>query len=210
MFSEKAPYIVTLVVAGLAWTLTHIVDRLLATPMLTYHFQELTDGAKKSVYVTLENIGRDKVYRDVRITLTAAQGDSLSNPVIIPVEPASEGDEPGERAGRTFDFKSPEIQPGGKFEISTSYSAANRPTLRIAMQSGSIYALQPSVETYLVKHEMGILAVLMFAWLIALAGVGIWRFRTPGGGDGNEDPYRGGIIRVELVRSSGAAGKRHS
>ncbi len=77
MFSEKAPYILTLIVAGMAWTLSHIVDPLLATPMLTYSIQVLNDGGKKSIYLTLKNITRDKTFRDVRVIVTAAPGDTL-------------------------------------------------------------------------------------------------------------------------------------
>jgi hypothetical protein len=180
MFSEKAPYIVTLIIAGLAWTITHIVDRLLATPMLTYQIQELAENGKRSVYITLNNIERDRAFRDVRLTLTAAPGDSLSNPVIIPVEPASEGDQPGMQAGRTFDFKFPEIQPGGRFEISASYKGPTRPSLRISLANGSIYAVQPSTETFLVEHEIEVLTGLVVVWLITLVGVSIFHNRTAG------------------------------
>jgi hypothetical protein len=117
MFSDKAPYILTIVVAGLAWTLTHIVDRLLATPLLSYQIQQLDRDGKKSFYLTLKNITREKTFRALRVIITAAPDSVLTDPAIIPVQPASEGDQPFALNERTFDFTFPEIEPGWQFEI---------------------------------------------------------------------------------------------
>ncbi len=178
MFSEKAPFIVTLVIAGMAWTLSHIVDPLLATPMLLYRIQVVNDGGKKSIYVTLKNITRDKTFRDVRVVITAALGDTLANHNVIAVQPAWEGDQPGVREGRTFDFTFPEIQPNGQFEMTASYRTATRPSLRISDPSGTVDAITPCVETFLVEHEMALFSGLLIFWIILLAGIYWFRPRT--------------------------------
>jgi hypothetical protein len=56
IWADKAPYIVTLIAAAVAWTLTHIVDRLLATPLVTYRQEVVENQGKKSLYLTLKNI----------------------------------------------------------------------------------------------------------------------------------------------------------
>jgi len=134
MFAEKAPYIVTLIVAGLAWTITHVVDRLLATPLLTYHSQITESSGKKSLYLTLKNIARDKTFRNVRLILTAASGDLLTDAAVIPIQPAWEGEEPGTLAGRTFDYKFSEMQPGSQFEVSVTFGGSDPPTLRMSTE----------------------------------------------------------------------------
>jgi len=178
MLSEKAPYIVTLVVAGMAWTLSHIVDPLLATPMLMYSIQVLNDGGKKSIYLTLKNITRDKTFHDVRVIITAAPGDTLANRAVIPVQPAWEGDQPGVREGRTFDFTFPEIQPNGQFEMTASYRTETRPSLRISEPKGTVDPITPSVETFLVEHEIALFGGLLAFWIIVLAGIYCFRPRT--------------------------------
>jgi hypothetical protein len=154
MFSEKAPFIVTLIIAGMAWTLSHIIDQLLATPMLLYSTQVINTGGKKSVYLTLKNITRDKTYRDVRVIITAAPGDTLADRAVIPVQPAWEGDQSGMREGRTFDYTFPEIQPNWQFEMTASYKTQSTPSLRISSSNGTIDTVTPSVETFLVENEI--------------------------------------------------------
>ncbi len=178
MLSEKAPFIVTLIIAGMAWTLSHIVDQLLATPMLLYSIQVLDAGGKKSVYLTLKNITRDKTYRDVRVIITAAPGDTLTDRAVISVQPAWEGDQSGVREGRTFDYTFPEIQPNWQFEITASYQTLGRPSLRISASNGTIDAVTPSLETFLVENEISLFAGLLIIWIIVLACIYYFRPRT--------------------------------
>jgi hypothetical protein len=169
MFSDKAPYILTIVVAGLAWTLTHIVDRLLGTPLLSYQIQELQRDGKKSFYLTVKNITRDKTFRALRIVITAAADSTLSNPAIIPVQPASEGDQPFTLEDRTLDFTFPEVQPGWQFEISAGFQGDKIPTLRMSLGGGqTLYAVTPSMETFLVEHDIELLFALVVFWICAL------------------------------------------
>jgi hypothetical protein len=167
MFADKAPYIVTIIVAGLAWALTHVVDRLLGTPLLTYQTQITESSGKKSLYVTLKNITRDKTFRNVRVILTAATGDLITNAAVIPIQPAWEGDEPGTREGRTFDFKFSEMQPGSQFEISVTFGGIDQPTLRMSTDD-TINFVRPSWETWIVENEISLLACLVVLGIIAL------------------------------------------
>jgi hypothetical protein len=169
MLSDKAPYIVTIVMAGLAWTLTHIVDRLLTTPLLSYQIQQLQGDGKKSFYLTLKNITRDKTFHNLRIIITAAADSLLTEPAIIPVQPASEGDQPFSLEDRTLDFTFPEIQPGWQFEISAGFQGEKIPTLRMSLMGDqTLYAVTPSLETFLVEHDIGLLFALVVLWIAAL------------------------------------------
>ena len=167
MFTDKAPYIVTLIVAGLAWTLTHIVDRLLATPLLTYQQQIIENGGKKSLYLTLRNITRDKTFRNVRLIVTATPGGTIIDASVIPIQPAWEGDQPGTMAGRTFAYTFSEMQPDSQYEVSVTYGGSDPPTLRMA-SDGTISFVHRSWETWVVENEISLLAYLLGFGIISL------------------------------------------
>jgi hypothetical protein len=119
MLSDKAPYIVTIVIAALAWALTHMADRLLSTPMIKYTIQEISSETGKAVFLTFKNITRDKTFKGLQILLTASSDGLITSGAVIPVQPASEGTQPNQVAGRTFEFTFPEFQPGWQIEISS-------------------------------------------------------------------------------------------
>jgi hypothetical protein len=174
MFSDKAPYIVTILLAALTWSLTHFADRLLATPMLRYEIQDLSSQDRKTQFLTFKNITRDKTFRDVHLILAAPADGLFTEGAIIPIQPAWEGDQPYQMAGRTFEFTFPEIQPGWTIEVSVGYTGSSPPTIRLSSTKQTIYAVTPSAETFLVEHELGILIGLAVTWAVVL-GI-VWLF----------------------------------
>jgi hypothetical protein len=172
MFSDKAPYVVTILMAALTWSLTHVADRLLATPMLQYEVQDLSSQGRQTQYLTFKNITRDKTFRGVRLVMTAPADGLFTQGAVIPVQPASEGDRPYQMVGRTFEFTFPELQPGWKVEISVDYTGSAPPTIRLSSSEQTIYAVKPSVETWLVEYELYILIGFAAIWVFLL--VLIW------------------------------------
>ena len=168
MFSDKAPYIVTVLMAGLAWALTHFVDRLLTTPMLRYEVQNFSSPSGQTQYLTFHNITRDKTFRKVRLTLTAPDDGVFTGAVVIPIQPASEGDTPYQMAGRTFEFTFPELQPGWRVEISSTYTGSSPPSLRLSSPDQTIYTVTSSFQTLLVQHELEALLLLAALWAVIL------------------------------------------
>ena len=112
MLSDKAPYVVTIIVAALAWTITHIVDRLLTSSLVSYQQEFISNAGKQELYLTLKNITPDKTFHDVHLILAAAPGFLITEAVVIPIQPAWEGDQPGTLAGRTFDDIFPRYAAG--------------------------------------------------------------------------------------------------
>jgi hypothetical protein len=174
MFSDKAPYIVTILMAALTWALTHVADRLLATPMLQYEVQDLSSQGRQTQYLTFKNITRDKTFRGVHLVLTAPADGLFTQGAVIPVQPASEGDKPYQLVGRTFEFTFPELQPGWKVEISVDYTGSGRPSIRLSSSDQTIYAVKPSLETWLVEYDLEVLLGLAVLWIVLL-GL-IWLF----------------------------------
>src|SRR5690348_970568 len=94
MLTDKAPYILTIVVAGLAWAATHLADRLLSSPMVKYSVQRIADKGNQTLYLTFKNITRDKTFKQLQLVLTAPSDGVITTGAVIPVQPASEGDQP--------------------------------------------------------------------------------------------------------------------
>ncbi len=167
MFLDKAPYIITIILAGLAWTVTHLADRLLGTPLLTYESRILRNGNDQTYYLVLKNITHDKTFKKVHLILAAGADGVITEGTVIPIQPAWEGDTPPIVAGRTFDYTFPEIQPGSQFEVPVTFRGSGELTPRISAE-GIVDVRQPSWETFVVEYEILI--------LIAIIAIGVLIF----------------------------------
>jgi hypothetical protein len=180
MLNDKAPYIVTIFVGALAWALTHMADRLLSTPMVKYTIQEISSNSGKTVFLTFKNITRDKTFKGLQILLTASSDGVITAGAVIPVQPASEGAQPYQVAGRTFDFTFPEFQPGWQIEISADYTGSAVPSLRMSAPEQTIYAVVPSLKSFLVEYDIESVLALVFCWTVALVLIWVFaRLRKP-------------------------------
>jgi hypothetical protein len=174
MLTDKAPYILTIVVAGLAWAATHLADRLLSSPMVKYSIQRIADKGNQTLYLTFKNITRDKTFKQLQLVLTAPSDGVITTGAVIPVQPASEGDQPYQVAGRTFAFTFPEFQPGWQIELSVGYTGSAEPSLRLSSPDQVIYAVKPNIETFFVECDIQILAFLAIFWGCALLIIWIY------------------------------------
>jgi hypothetical protein len=174
MLTDKAPYIVTIVIAGIAWTITHMADRLLSTPMVKYTIEQISSKNGQTAFLTFKNITRDKTFKQLQVILAASSDGVITAGAVIPVQPASEGDQPYQVAGRTFVFTFPEIQPGWQIEISADYTGSALPSLRMSSPEQTIYAITPSLKSLVVEYDIEILTILALSWTITL--VLIWIF----------------------------------
>jgi hypothetical protein len=167
MMADKAPYLVTVIVAALAWTFTHVVDRLLASPLVTYQEQLDESGGKKKLSLTLKNISSEKTFRDIHLLMAVPFGGLITNASVTPVQPAWEGDKPPTWHEHTFEHIFPVMQPGTQLEVSVTYDGNEPPSLRM-FSDGTIKFVQPSWETWLVEHEVGVLIGLLLVGIVLL------------------------------------------
>jgi hypothetical protein len=174
MLTDKAPYVVTILIAALAWAITHMADRLLSSPMIKYSEQKISSNGEQTLFLTFKNITRDKTFKKLQIILTAATDGVITSGAIIPAQPAWEGDQPYQVAGRTFEFTFPEFQPGWEIEISANYTGSAQPTLRLSSPEQTVYAIRPSLKTLVVEYDVELLTGLaavggfLLLWIIFL------------------------------------------
>jgi hypothetical protein len=78
-FDDKAPYILTIFVASLAWTLVRSVDQLSGLPLIEYSVESETGAvtALEAKRIRLRNITLDKVFRCVKIVAAIQDGSKL-------------------------------------------------------------------------------------------------------------------------------------
>jgi hypothetical protein len=170
MFSEKTPYVVTVVVAILGWLVTHFSDRVLDSPTIEYSIDVAPTNNDNVVEVSISNVTRDVAFKDLTILLSPADGSILSGFRVVPVEPAYEGDNPPGTEG-VFTF--PVIQPGWTYRVSAHFTGPTRPSLRLKNAASTIYATEPSIETFIARYETRILLVLSGIWTVILV-VALW------------------------------------
>lgn len=167
--ADSAPFFVTVVIAATAWTFTHAAERLSKTPYLKYSVEEIKADDKRSTYINISNITRDKTYKNVNLLVTASPKDSIVGGSVIPYQPAFEGNESWTVAGRTFFFSFPAIEPGWKFDVSILHRTDDPVVIRLSTFDGqSFYAVRPSLETFLVENEMTIILIFFCVAVLAL------------------------------------------
>jgi len=171
ILNHKAPFIVTLLTAALAWSVTHIVDRLNNTPFLKYDLLIEDSRNIRRLRISLENITNDKVFRNLSIVASSPHDSAISRISIVPQEPAFEGDKPYSisESGRTAQIKLPVVQPGWSFDILVEYAGKNRPYLRIETKNDTVKLTRPNLETFLVENEFKVIVCLISIWLVTLA-----------------------------------------
>lgn len=167
--ADNAPFFVTAIAATIAWTFTHTVDRLVATPFLKYSIEEVEAGGKYNSYIVIRNITRDKTFKSLQLLATTSTKDTVIGGSVIPQQPAFEGNNAPIIAGRTFAFTFPEIQPGWQFYVSVLHNSADPVSLRFSSNDAqNFYAIKPSLETYLLENELPILFSFFIAAVLVL------------------------------------------
>lgn len=176
MFREKAPFIVSLILAAIGWAVTHTVDRMTGTPTIAFHLDARSSG---KLLMTLRNVTRDHVFRDLTLVFTVEPGAAIQDVRVAPVEPAFEGDDPVVIYGRTAQLTFPQIQPAWAFSIVVRHTGKDRPRFRFEMKDGAIRATDESLETFFLAHEVCILLILVGTWTLFLLGWIVYRWLRP-------------------------------
>ena len=174
--SDKAPFLVTLILTIIGWAITHVVTELTTAPTLELQSEVRRAASGQVLELRLTNLTRDKVFKGLSLLVTVSDGETLNRFTVTPVEPAHEGDDPAHSAGLSGSFVFPEIQPGSIFYAEAEYIGSTPPHVRIQMPEGTVRIVEPSLETFIIRNELGLLFGLMiigmgFLSILLLVGV---------------------------------------
>jgi hypothetical protein len=177
---EKAPYLITVLVAGIGWAVTHSVDRVLASPTLMYETRINHSGNINQYTITLNNITRDERFDDLTFTVLIRDGKCAGDPKVYPALPAPEIKQPPECQDAVVEsqtnvadatFEIPQIHPGWSMDLVTNFYGEGAPHFRFQTKKDSVRLVRPSLETWFVVHEMWILGSLVALYFIFIVSI---------------------------------------
>ena len=174
--ADSAPYLVTLAIAGIAWAITHTVDRIVTSPIVEYDIvYETGDGVTK-VVVRLENLSTGTGFRNVTFVLREAARDAdiafdckECRSLVIGTAPVSTTGYAADSTTQSVTFRVPSLPPGGRVDLVAHYTGQARPIFLVKEDGSDIRLLEPSLETWFARHESNVILAIIAFWLALLA-----------------------------------------
>jgi hypothetical protein len=179
LIATKEPtFVLTIAVAGLTWSLTQIVDRITAEPLVTYTDNSAFDtkSGKFVIKYFVNNISRDHGFQDVHFSISTG-GDSdmsFTNEAFAVNPPIIGNDWRPDMDKDAFTLDIPELPPGGKFQMTLMSNKKVIPPLRFKHNFSTAAATDPLLleesgpATCLASHYDGVLIGLTVAWVVLL------------------------------------------
>lgn len=180
---EKVPYLVTIFFASLGWVVTYSVERMDRSPTITFNTTQQDSGSQKTTNVRIENITRDKVFKNLQFAFVLERdGDKFIRPWITPVPPATEGQVAPNIAGHSLTFNIAQLQPGWQMDLGAEYQGSGKPSFRAENSSDTVRLVTPSIETFFVLHEFVAMATVLGLYLLVIFLVAFSKHRPAAGG----------------------------
>jgi|SRR5437588_3910779 len=176
--SDKVPYVVTLLLAGIAWSTTRIVDRVTQIPILEFCIREQSQGGERAVSCNVTNLCY-KIFRDLNLYLTTEDaGTHIQRPEIAyikPIMPNILKDKTPELEDETATYTLTELQPFCTASLRAAVKGSGLVSLRYNSSSTEpIRLVGWGLSTFIVRHEIGIYMGLVICWLVALVVYGFF------------------------------------
>lgn len=173
---DSPPYIVTLLLAALAWYVTHLVDRARETPLVEASIAVAAaatgPGGERHATLEIENLS-DRLFRAVgfELLMSDAGGAITGFEKPIAYAPAVPMTEAPELANGGMSFTLPYLQPENRLSLSFRYTGGGTPRLVVAQSASAILVTPPSCTTFFVRHEALVLLGLIAAFAAATAAL---------------------------------------
>lgn len=170
---ERAAFILTACLAVLGWLVSHYVARAIASPTVEFSISEASDGNLPVFVYRLTNLSRTESFGPIEVHFLPKPASPIHSFDIKPVEPASEGVNPVVRDESQARYALPRLLPGSEVEFIVGVKGTERPQMYVDSAT-PVRLTSSSFETWLVRHEMLIVAICLLLALLAL-GWGWWR-----------------------------------
>lgn len=171
---KKFPYLVTILFLSIGWGLTHIVDRILQSPIIEYKLtvKECSKDWKILSYL-ITNISRDKSFQGLKFSLVLEDSKkgrflSIIGPKLYPPIWESKSGEKPHLEPEYVEFDVKELQPNSKVGVEIKLSGDYYPDLRFSSENQTIILLKANCETFLVKNEFYIILGLIGFWFVLI------------------------------------------
>lgn len=167
-FRKDIPYILSILIALATWNLNQLLERVEDAPTLEYFINEAKDSsallvtvvnlsrkvriARSTIWVTLNDTERARCTGQPRMELASPYMDKTGID-----HPRCSDD------GRSAVFDAPPLQPGGIITMSVPVTAVDSATLLVHSDE-AMRIVPSSAITWMIRHQLGILLVLLAGW----------------------------------------------
>jgi len=176
--SENMPFFITAIIAILGWSLTHIVDRLIKSPIIEYKIIERIEGKQiKSVY-QFTNITRDRLFKNIEFQLLLDNPSTgnffIEDECFLQIPPPLNIKGKEKKGLSYFNFRVDALHPNCSIRAVVKISGDNKPTVHFITYENKDNKTQPimlvsnSFDTYLIKNELELIKYLILIWLFIL------------------------------------------
>ncbi|HEX5153075.1 MAG TPA: OmpA family protein [Parafilimonas sp.] len=167
---DKTPFIITIILAVLSWSVNRSIDRVLQKPLLVYDITQ-----KNNFYsITFENLTTDKILDSISvyiILLKNGNSDLKQNDTIINCDLYSVfgilGPDECINNRSNFSFIINNFQPGFKLQAVCLINGNCNISPRIKSKN-PVYLKEKGIETFLVQNELAIYLVLTLICIISI------------------------------------------
>lgn len=168
---SESPFILGLLLAFIAWGVTHIIDRTLESPILEYSVSSKSQKTEELIkcesekmeqvvaphvsYYTIRNLSRDSLFTNVSLALRIPS-DSKAKFIGIRIKasaPAIAGSHSGECGTDYVSFKTITFHPRWKFVLVVATSEKVTPHVYLSKSDKAILLQKGNIETFLIRNE---------------------------------------------------------
>jgi hypothetical protein len=169
---KEFPYVFTLLIAALAWTLTHLVDRLSeSSSILTYEMIENT--ALKSYTFRFENVSKDQIYSRFDAIISTDSGKLITAELVQPRIYNIANQAPLKLEG-AFRFYIDNLFPGNVFTVEITCECTKEPRIFFDPPKTQPVRIEPpSYASFIIKNEFELLLALVVCWILLLVAYGL-------------------------------------
>jgi hypothetical protein len=167
---EKFPYLLTLLVGLIGWGLTHIVDRLIGSPIIEYSISKDQNQDTLQLAYEIHNINRSKKFNDVDFLLRTDVPTNKFIQAHYRINPPMKIDETNDKFyydSSFYEARIKQFQPDFCFKIIIKKLGKEVTPLRISSAS-PVKLTESCWETYLLKNEFHLIFFLILLWLLML------------------------------------------
>lgn len=186
--ATEAPFLLVLALGVFAWGATHIVDRLVESPILeislassansTAELVDCVEGSVKTMDVpylvdyTLRNISRTMVFNQVSFTIRLPE-ESKAKIVGVrlkAVAPAFQGERAETCAANYASFKDLKFHPGWQMMLYIAIDRQAIPEIHLSGSEKALFLKKTDIETRFIRHETKLILVLVVVTAAVAAG----------------------------------------
>lgn len=169
---KETPYLITILVALAGWSITHVADRVLKSPVVEYTISTNTTVDPRIIKVSALNLS-NKAFANLRFELQGANVKACNPPMAFepPAWASSSGPEEGTDG---VGFVISQLQPNWQITICGLYRGDKAPIFVLKDAGGPdqpIELRQPALATWVLKNEACLMIVLAG---LAFVGIGAW------------------------------------